>query len=171
MLCAVSGDEEKGAAEIWGKRKRATDSDSGVVDFHFCPDAYRAAKSGAALTQGLLLCAEVAKSTQRAETCPVEERRPLSPFLFIHVFFPFYFFPLFPSKWGYSFAPSMSAAALALDEPKALWTLPNGRRKKKRKSKLLSLTDSLIRPLALWMSRREAFLSDAQRVMQSQGGY
>lgn len=34
------------------------------------------------------------------------------------------------------------------------------------KSKLLSLSDSLIRPLALWMSRREAFLSNVQRVMQ-----
>lgn len=87
--------------------------------------------------------------------------------MFIHVFF-FYasFFPC-PSKWGYSFAPSMSAAALAPEEPRALWTLPFGKKKKGNpKSKLLSLSDSLIRPLALWMSRREAFLSNVQRVMQ-----
>lgn len=40
--------------------------------------------------------------------------------------------------------------------------------KKKKKSKLLSLSHSLIRPLALWMSRREAFLSSAQRYAKSE---
>lgn len=47
-----------------------------------------------------------------------------------HHFCSFMFFFLFPSKWGYSFAPLMSAAALTLADPRVLWTLPNGRRRK-----------------------------------------
>lgn len=163
MLCTVSADEENVLQRAVAKENEPLTQTLVSSTFTFVPTLTELLKPELRWLRNFIMC--------RGSQIHTESRNMPSggatPTLTISVHSCFFF--LFPSKWGYSFAPLMSAAALALDEPRALWTLPFGRRRKK--SKLLSLLDCLIRLLAPWMSRREAFLSNVQRVLQSQGGY
>lgn len=124
----------KGAAVSWGQRKWATDSDFSLVSttFAFVPALTELLKPEPRWLRDFIMCRGSQIHTERTNM-PSGGATPTLA-IYVHSCFFFYasFFPC-PCKWGYSFAPSMSAAALAPEEPRALWTLPFGKKKRKPK--------------------------------------